>query len=102
MRTLKIEVLVAEKATGSWKAIAEQVTRILGHAPMKDRDGDNKMGLVYGQESLCLLQPDFERGVPVQRRAFAPQVEIHKGDWLLKTTFGALVLTAHEYEEFVL
>lgn len=102
MRTLKIEVLVAEKATGSWKAITEQATRILGHAPTKDRDGDNKMCLMYGQESLCLLQPDFERGVPVQRREFAPKVKIHKGDWLLRTTFGALVLTATEYKEFVL
>lgn len=103
-QTLKIEVLVAEQATGSWKSIKEQATRVLGRVPMRGWDDENKMFLTYLQDALSLLQPDFERGIhptDPEHNQFGNHVEIRKGDWLVRTSFGPLILTSSEYEEFV-
>lgn len=105
---LTVAVLVAEKAKGSWKAIAEQAERVLGHTPMEYWTADNKKGLMARQEALSLLQPDFERGIhPTDRRygqyygRYSNHIKIQKGDWFVLTTFGSLILTDAEYKEFV-
>lgn len=101
---LEIKVLMSERTVGSWKAIAEQVERVLGFAPMRVRDQHNKMGMEVSQERMAAFQSEFERGIHPTERRWSPynqRVEIRKGDWVLRTSFGGLVLTDEEYRTFI-
>lgn len=101
---LEIKVLTSERTVGSWKAITEQVEKVLGFAPMRIRDQHNKMGVEVFQKYMSSFQSEFERGIhPTDRRwnPFSQRVEIHKGDWVMLTSFGGLVLTDDEYRTFV-
>lgn len=98
---LRIRIIDAAQANGSWKAIAEVAGHVLnGMHVMRVRDDSNRVGLRVGQDNLCPLQPILARGNQVT--PFSPTVPIRKGDWIVRTPYGGLILSPNEYQALVL
>ena len=97
---LRIKVIAAAQAQGSWKAVEEIVKdTLIGVETMRVRDDQNRVQVHVRQVSLCLLQPSMARG---SRASWHPTVSIRKGDWIVSTPYGGLILSPNEYQALVL
>jgi len=94
---LVIPVHAAFQAKGSLKAIEEGIKNTLIQVSVMRVRGDSKTHLHLPQVSLCPLQVGLTRGN--RTTPYSPTVRVQKGDWIVHTPFGGLVLSPEEYDQ---